>query len=191
MSTNNIDIMRAPLRNELRIVGAHIRPNRKSNDGGPTVKRWRNFAGDPTPVNPAGGKRFFTIDLNRCGRIEWGNWRDGYVEKTVEELIAEGWRIKMYDAREEYPESTPNANLEIIVSFHNNPLDQWKDPKILQHSADGTEIALDQYLVGGLDNAWIEDARVKLALSKNNKPYLNVLEVFLKEASFNNPYSWD
>ena len=182
-STNN--------RNELRIVGAYIVPNFRPKDGSRPVKSWRNFTGEPTPLNPAGGKGFFTVDLNRSGRIDYGNWRDGYVEKTVEELIAEGWHIRIKDAPEQYQDRIPNANFKVYVSFHNNPLEQWKDPRIKQHNADGTELELDQSIVGGLDSAWIENACVKVTRSKDGGNYLKVLEVFLKEASYNNPYSWD
>ena len=184
MSTNNDYMM-------VRITNAYVRPNTRD-DLGNIRTLWRNFSGLPTSFNPRGGNRYFTIDLNKSGLIEVGNDNPmvGWRPVTVNELIEMGWKVSIYDKHlEKYPDSIPNANLNVVVSFHDNPADKYRDPKIFQHYA-GRDMKMvdhprmgaeDEIDVGLLDDLWIDRAQVRLGHSKNMVAYLDVAHIYPKE----------
>lgn len=158
----------------MRITGAYLKPNRDT-------AIWRNFSGRPTSLNPKGGNRYFTIDLNKSQLIEIGNDAIGWrLVNDIQELINDGWKIKIYDARDKYPDSIPNANLNVIVSY------EHKKPAIYQH-LDDVKLELDQDTIGGLDNAWIDKAQIKLGHSKAMTAYLNTAHIYLRP---NNSDDW-
>lgn len=154
----------------MRITGAYLKPNRET-------AIWRNFSGRPTNLNPKGGNRYFTIDLNKSQIIEIGNDQVGWkVVKDISELINMGWKIKIYDATDRYPDSIPNANLNVVVSY------EHKGPRVFQYTDTG-RLELDIDTIGGLDSAWISRAQIKLGHSKGMTAYLNEMHVYLKSQS--------
>ena len=169
----------------LRITGGYIRPNRRDSN----EKTWRNFAGSPTRFNSRGGDRRFVVDLNRCERLEYGNELLGYRPITVDELIDLGWKIKVYDNREQYPESTPAANLTVVVGYHDDPEQKWRDPKVRQYTSQGS-VELTEQTIGALDNAWIDTSKMILSTSKTMTAYLQMMHVYLKETNYGF-YDWD
>jgi len=174
-----------PMKNHLVITGAYVRPNRRDTN----EKTWRNFAGSPTRWNPRGGDRRFVIDLNRSDRLEYGNIRTGFRPITVEELIDIGWKIKIYDNRDKYPDSTPAANLSVVVSYHDDPEQKWRDPKVRQYTQMGS-VDLTENTIGALDNAWIDKCKCDLSPSDSMTAYLQSMHVYLKETNYGF-YDWD
>ena len=170
----------------LRITGAYLKPNTKTRDGKEVI--WRNFSGRPTNVNPRGGNRFFTIDLNRSQIVEIGNDKIGWRTVTdFKELADMGWKISFYDAREKHPERvvndnyTPNITLNVVVSY------EHRAPEIYQYIEGAPRLALDIDTISGLDNAWIDRAQIRLGHSASMTAYLNVAHIYLRP---NNNEDW-
>lgn len=91
---------------------------------------FRNFEGNPTKLNPEGGKRYFNIRLD---------------EELAREMMDEGWLVKELPPREEGHE--PLWILQVKVNFGGG-----RPPKIVVVSPSGKkEIKEDN--VGEIDSA--------------------------------------
>ena len=181
---------------QIRITNACVKAN-QYDDTGKIRSIWRNFAGVPTNLNPRGGNREFTIDLNRKGNrdaafmIEFGNDTIGWRPVGVQDLIDMGWRISMYDARERHPDVnynedyTPNANLNVVVAEHDKE-HSYMDPKVFQYMGDRVfkmvfhpdPMKQDEQPIDILDNLWFDRVQVRLNHSKNNKAYLESMHIY-------------
>ena len=97
---------------------------------------FRNFSGDPTTLNPAGGKRFFNARLD---------------SETAAELKREGWRIKELPPRQDGDEFL--YLIEVKVNYGGRP------PRIVKVTPSGKE-TLSEEVVNTLDAADIEYANI-------------------------------
>lgn len=181
---------------QIRITNACIKSN-QYDENRRLIAMWRNFSGLPTKFNKQGGKRTFTIDLNRKGNanlpflIEFGNDAIGWKPVTVQELIDMGWIIDVYDGRIAHPEReykedyVPSANIDVVVSEH-DPKDSWRDPKIFQYVGDTrfkmvfhpNSMNQDEQPIEALDNLWFDRVQVRLNHSEYNKAYLESMHIY-------------
>lgn len=189
-------------RRQIRITNAFVRPN-VYDDSGRLRSMWRNFSGAPTRFDTRGGKRSFTIDLNRKGNkdypfaIEFGSDDPnvGWRPVTVEELIHMGWQINIYDVRTAKPDVVltdpanyvPNAHLDVIVKEHEAQY-KYRDPKIFQY-VEGRDKPLkmvfhpnpldtDEIPIEPLDTMWFDRVQIRLNHSEKNKAYLESMHVY-------------
>lgn len=192
----------------LRITNAYIKPNIYRD--GRLVARFRNFSGAPTHFNTKGGDRSFLIDLNRKGNaerpflIEFGNNDPmiGWRPVTIEEVIAMGWKVDIFDAREKYPEReyspdyVPNADLKVVVKEHEPQYASW-NPKVFQHM-DGREepfslvfhpnpMNQNELPIETLDDMWIDQAQICLTHTDKNVAYLNFMHVYPQNRTLRSP----
>lgn len=155
MPTNNFTQNALP-REQIRITNAFIKRNTET-------AQWRNFSGAPTRFDRDGklGNRYFNIDLNKSGRIEVSSDGATWTPVTVDELLDRGWKVKIYDARnnpgdfELRDDYIPSANLEVKIKYHDDPELSYRDPKIFQY-VNNEKIELDKETIGGLDYSQID-----------------------------------
>lgn len=98
---------------------------------------WRNFAGGPTKVDPNNTKRFFNAFLDR---------------KQYEELLAEGWRVKIREPREEGGDAL--YFMKVNVNFGGSR------PPVLVTVSAGKKTAITEETVDALDGADIDYADI-------------------------------
>ena len=125
---------------------------------------FRNFAGGPTPFNKVGGERTFAVVIPL---------------ETAEQMLADGWNIKIRDPRDEGDE--PFAYLTVKVSYENKP------PRVLVVTSAGQK-SWNEEMISSLDYADIRTIDVIInpyAWEINGKTgisaYLKTLVVVLDE----------
>lgn len=136
-------------------------------------KKMRNFSGSPDEYNPDGGVRSFCVSLSE------GNVRYGGRPIDIQEVVNDGWNVKVLAPREEG--DSPINFIRVRVKFGRRP------PKIVQISG-RSKVELDEESVNNLDTADIESVDLSIR-PFNYKPgkvsaYLEAMYVTIKEDAF-------
>ena len=103
----------------------------------------KNFAGEPTKYNPAGGRRKFCLFIP---------------PEYIERMLTEGWKVKYLKPREEDEGDEPRAFIEVEVKFGKYP------PRIVMIGSAGKR-DLNQRTVNLLD--WAQATNIDLVI----RPY--------------------
>lgn len=122
---------------------------------------FRNFSGRPTKFNPAGGRRFFNLNLD---------------EDKAEELRAAGWKIRSLPPREEGDKWL--HLFEVKLNYGGRP------PKIMKVTPVGMETVTED-LIGLLDDADIEFADLTIRPYVYDKETAEFATAYVKTAYFN------
>lgn len=137
--------------------------------------RFKNFAGKPDNMNPAGGKRSFCVMLDN--------------PETVELLLAEGYNIKYTNPRDS--DDDPQPYIQVRVAYGNYP------PRIYMVT-DKHKVLLDEETVSQLDMA--EICHCDLTISPYNwtvgnksgvTAYCKVLYATIVEDRFASKYDYE
>jgi hypothetical protein len=135
---------------------------------------YRNFGGRPTKFNPQGGKRDFCVILD---------------EETATRMMADGWNIKMREARDEG--DRPQYYMQVKVNFES----KGTPPKVVMITSRG-RTTLGGDMVELLD--WADLSNVDLIINPwkwemngntGLSGYLEAIYVTIEENRFEKKYA--